>query len=163
MYQEELYFLETFAIDRQLSQRFNEEEDTDEEDTDEEDADEEEDAGQAEDKIAETENRHDDVGAEFPTPRLAHPNHACEQDQVTHEVLRIAAENNWQRCPHFQVIIELNQGCYHISKSGRHAACDCDQWDEEDLLDAYEQNYNAYEENYNARAEIYNAARGGIQ
>ncbi|KAJ0309362.1 hypothetical protein Brms1b_009151 [Colletotrichum noveboracense] len=46
----------------------------------------------------------------------AHPHHACEQDQATQEVLRIAAENNWQRCTHCQAIVELNQGCYHISE-----------------------------------------------
>ncbi|KAF4856950.1 putative E3 ubiquitin-protein ligase ARI7 [Colletotrichum siamense] len=103
----------------------------------------------------------------------AHPNHACEQDQATQEVLRIAAKNNWQRCPRCQAIIELNQGCHHITCRCHNEfcylclaewkTCDCDRWDEEDLLDAYEEDYNARAENYNARAENYNAAHGGIQ
>ncbi|KAI8258173.1 hypothetical protein K4K56_007141 [Colletotrichum sp. SAR 10_98] len=130
MYQEELSFLETFVIDRELSQRFNEEEEADEEDTDDEDiddedtddenTDEEEDVGQAEDGIGETENRYDDVSARFPTP-------SC-------------------RCH--------NEFCYLCLAEWK--TYDCDQWDGEDLLDAYEEDHNAYEENYNA-------AHGGIQ
>ncbi|KAJ0384953.1 hypothetical protein COL922a_007299 [Colletotrichum nupharicola] len=92
----------------------------------------------------------------------AHPHHACEQDQATQEFLRIAAENNWQRCTHCQAIVELNQGCYHITCRCRNEfcylclaewkTCDCVHWSEERLLAAGEERVDrdAHGEDYNA-------------
>lgn len=40
----------------------------------------------------------------------------CPEDTDTQEVLRIAMENEWQRCPSCRRVVELRTGCHHISK-----------------------------------------------
>lgn len=40
----------------------------------------------------------------------------CPQDEATQELLRVASENGWQRCHSCHGMVELNMGCYHISK-----------------------------------------------
>ena len=40
----------------------------------------------------------------------------CPHDAVTQEVLRVAAENGWQRCYSCRRIVEIEHGCNHMSK-----------------------------------------------
>lgn len=40
----------------------------------------------------------------------------CPEDPALQEILRVAAENGWQRCTKCGRILELNTGCYHMSK-----------------------------------------------
>lgn len=40
----------------------------------------------------------------------------CPEDPALQEILRVASENGWQRCTNCERIIELNRGCYHMSK-----------------------------------------------
>lgn len=40
----------------------------------------------------------------------------CPEDPALQEVLRVAAENGWQQCTNCGRILELNLGCYHMSK-----------------------------------------------
>ncbi|EFW98492.1 ibr finger domain containing protein [Grosmannia clavigera kw1407] len=46
----------------------------------------------------------------------AHGNSACPTDRADEQVLTIAQEEHWQRCPSCRRIIERNQGCNEISK-----------------------------------------------
>ncbi|POR36152.1 Vacuolar membrane protein [Tolypocladium paradoxum] len=69
----------------------------------------------------------------------------CPQDEATQELLRVAAENGWQRCHSCHGMVELNAGCYHITcRCGAHFCylcgvpwkqCACEQWDEARLVD----------------------------
>lgn len=46
-----------------------------------------------------------------------HPGGDCPEDRGLQEVLRVAAENEWQRCYSCHSVVELQSGCHHISKS----------------------------------------------
>lgn len=41
----------------------------------------------------------------------------CPEDEGVQAVLRVAAENEWQRCYSCHTLVELQSGCHHISKS----------------------------------------------
>lgn len=47
------------------------------------------------------------------------PSHTndCPEDETTQEILRIAAENGWQRCQTCRRMVELDTGCNHMSKT----------------------------------------------
>jgi len=40
----------------------------------------------------------------------------CPEDPAMKEVLRLASENGWQRCPSCRRMVELEIGCYHMSE-----------------------------------------------
>lgn len=41
----------------------------------------------------------------------------CPSDTASQQVLQLAAQNGWQQCYNCRKLVELNYGCYHISKS----------------------------------------------
>lgn len=49
----------------------------------------------------------------------SHHESDCPGDAGIQMLLDVAAENGWQRCYQCHRIVELNFGCYHISKSAR--------------------------------------------
>ncbi|KIE00804.1 IBR finger domain-containing protein, partial [Metarhizium majus ARSEF 297] len=67
----------------------------------------------------------------------------CPDDTAAQEVIRLAQENGWQRCFSCGRMVELYQGCNHITCpckaefcyvcGVRWKACDCPQWDETNL------------------------------
>ncbi|EHK49360.1 hypothetical protein TRIATDRAFT_82700 [Trichoderma atroviride IMI 206040] len=69
----------------------------------------------------------------------------CPQDTATLDLLRIASENDWQRCYSCRRMVDLITGCNHITcHCGAQFCyvcgvpwkdCRCDQWDEHRLLD----------------------------
>ncbi|KAF8447309.1 hypothetical protein L210DRAFT_1016085 [Boletus edulis BED1] len=75
---------------------------------------------------------------------IAHPREDCSEHQSMLELQETATANKWQTCPGCHAIVELSQGCYHITCrcltqfcylcSARWKNCDCRQWDEERLL-----------------------------
>lgn len=74
----------------------------------------------------------------------AHPGEDCSEHQSMLELRETAAANRWQTCPGCHAIVELSQGCYHITCrcsvqfcylcSARWKMCDCRRWDEERLI-----------------------------
>ncbi|EDR00737.1 uncharacterized protein LACBIDRAFT_312942 [Laccaria bicolor S238N-H82] len=78
-----------------------------------------------------------------------HPNEACKEDpaaQLTQELRALASSEHWQTCPGCNAIVELEQGCYHMTCrcrtefcylcAVRWKECPCVQWDEGRLLAA---------------------------
>ncbi|KAJ3521875.1 hypothetical protein NM208_g13097 [Fusarium decemcellulare] len=69
----------------------------------------------------------------------------CPKDAASQELLQLAQDEGWQRCKACGAIVELNQGCNHIScRCGAHfcyqcgetwKTCDCAQWDEAEIWD----------------------------
>lgn len=74
----------------------------------------------------------------------AHPGEDCSEHHSMLELRETAVANNWQTCPGCHAIVELSQGCYHITCrcltqfcylcSARWKTCSCRQWDEDRLL-----------------------------
>lgn len=75
----------------------------------------------------------------------AHPlRRFCEQEDETGALQGLLEQNRWQRCPNCRAVVELNQGCYHITCRCRSQfcylcsapwkTCSCRQWDERMLL-----------------------------
>ncbi|KAK4101968.1 hypothetical protein N658DRAFT_495906 [Parathielavia hyrcaniae] len=75
------------------------------------------------------------------------PSHAgkdCPHDVASQELLRVAAENGWQRCYSCRRLVELDHGCNHITcRCGAQfcyvcgliwKTCRCEQWNEARLL-----------------------------
>ena len=68
----------------------------------------------------------------------------CEQEDETGALQGLLEQNRWQRCPNCRAVVELNQGCYHITCRCRSQfcylcsapwkTCSCRQWDERMLL-----------------------------
>ncbi|KAL4068180.1 hypothetical protein J3A83DRAFT_4056485, partial [Scleroderma citrinum] len=46
---------------------------------------------------------------------FAHLFEDCSENKVTLEVKTLANENGWQSCPGCHLIVELSQGCYHMT------------------------------------------------
>ncbi|KIJ59190.1 hypothetical protein HYDPIDRAFT_118781 [Hydnomerulius pinastri MD-312] len=75
----------------------------------------------------------------------AHPREDCSENKATVDVKALAASSGWQTCPGCHSIVELSQGCYHITCrcstqfcylcSARWKTCSCRQWDEQRLVD----------------------------
>ncbi|KAH7916168.1 hypothetical protein BJ138DRAFT_1169480 [Hygrophoropsis aurantiaca] len=73
----------------------------------------------------------------------AHPGEECTDNIMTLEVKALAATQGWQTCPTCNAIIELKQGCYHMTCrcsaqfcylcTALWKTCQCRQWDEERL------------------------------
>lgn len=77
--------------------------------------------------------------------KRAHPlRFFCEQEDETGALQGLLEQNRWQRCPNCRAVVELNQGCYHITCRCRSQfcylcsapwkTCSCRQWDERMLL-----------------------------
>lgn len=74
----------------------------------------------------------------------AHPGEDCSEHQSMLELRETATANKWQTCPGCHAIVELSQGCYHITCrclaqfcylcSAQWKTCRCRQWDEEHLV-----------------------------
>lgn len=69
--------------------------------------------------------------------------HSCAASDGDAAVLKLAATSGWARCPGCRTLIELNQGCYHMTCrcktqfcylcQARWKTCGCPQWDEQRL------------------------------
>ncbi|KAI1762122.1 hypothetical protein GGR53DRAFT_430471 [Hypoxylon sp. FL1150] len=76
----------------------------------------------------------------------------CPNDEGLQQVLEMAEENSWQRCPRCLSMIELSHGCFHMTcKCGSQFCylccepwknCNCRHWDEHRLLNRAEVIYN---------------------
>ncbi|KZL79873.1 ibr finger domain-containing protein [Colletotrichum incanum] len=53
-----------------------------------------------------------------------HQDHACAKDAATREVLQLASENNWKRCPSCQTVAELEAETFH-APCDHHYCHDC--------------------------------------
>ncbi|KJZ69494.1 hypothetical protein HIM_11111 [Hirsutella minnesotensis 3608] len=72
----------------------------------------------------------------------------CPKDEATQEVLEIAKRNGWQRCSSCHRLVELRQGCNHITCICRASfcyvcgktwkTCSCPQWEERNLYNRAE-------------------------
>ncbi|KAJ7155275.1 hypothetical protein C8R46DRAFT_1005409 [Mycena filopes] len=81
--------------------------------------------------------------------QLAHPGVQCGTDEALEAVRALAEEKHWQTCPGCAQIIDLQQGCYHMTCrcrtefcylcAARWKNCTCPQWEEARLLDTAEQ------------------------
>lgn len=49
--------------------------------------------------------------------KVAHHGGDCPDDEALQDLLRLATEAGWQRCYRCNRVVELRQGCHHISKS----------------------------------------------
>ncbi|KAL1703988.1 hypothetical protein EV121DRAFT_291775 [Schizophyllum commune] len=75
----------------------------------------------------------------------AHPGAACGENQAAEAVRALARASGWQTCPECKNIVELSQGCFHMTCrcraqfcylcAARWKNCRCRQWDEDRLLD----------------------------
>jgi len=74
--------------------------------------------------------------------QAAHPSKPCPDDDAS--ILALAEEEGWKRCPGCRRLVELTQGCYHMTCRCRKQFCyvctetwkncNCPQWDEARLL-----------------------------
>ncbi|KAJ7741773.1 hypothetical protein DFH07DRAFT_837380 [Mycena maculata] len=81
--------------------------------------------------------------------QVVHPNEKCGENTALEQVKALALEKNWQTCPGCGQIIDLQQGCYHMTCRCRTEFCyvcaapwkhcTCPQWEEARLLDTAEQ------------------------
>ncbi|EIW55494.1 uncharacterized protein TRAVEDRAFT_129017 [Trametes versicolor FP-101664 SS1] len=72
--------------------------------------------------------------------------HSCVATDADAAVLELAETSGWARCPGCRTLIELNQGCYHMTCRCKAQfcylcqapwkTCACPQWDEERLFHA---------------------------
>lgn len=72
--------------------------------------------------------------------QTAHPDETCSENAATEEVRTLARAERWQTCPECHAIIELHQGCYHVTCRCRAQfcylcgvswkRCSCPQWEE---------------------------------
>jgi len=85
----------------------------------------------------------------------SHGNLDCPKDEATAAVLALASEAGWIRCYRCRAVVELTQGCYHMTCRCRAEFCylcktpwkncECVQWDEERL---YEEAHRAITARY---------------
>lgn len=75
---------------------------------------------------------------------IAHPGELCGEDRALSQVRNLAESQGWQTCPGCHAIVELSQGCFHMTCTC-HAqfcylcaspwkTCACPQWDEDRLI-----------------------------
>ncbi|KAF8891039.1 hypothetical protein BD779DRAFT_1437947, partial [Infundibulicybe gibba] len=91
----------------------------------------------------------------------SHPGDTCTENTAAGEVRlgALAKANGWQTCPQCHAVIELQQGCYHMTCRCRAEfcylcaalwkTCECIQWEEARLINAAEQRV---ENEFGARA-----------
>ncbi|RYC63074.1 hypothetical protein CHU98_g3131 [Xylaria longipes] len=89
----------------------------------------------------------------------------CPADGALQQVLQIARQERWQRCPKCSTMVELNTGCFHITCKCRAEfcylcaaqwkTCRCAQWEEHRLYERaeeiYDRAHNPRNENVNIR------------
>ncbi|KAI0315167.1 hypothetical protein OF83DRAFT_1133184 [Amylostereum chailletii] len=76
---------------------------------------------------------------------IAHPKEDCTVNATLLDLQALAQTQHWQTCPGCGSIVELSQGCYHMTCRCRKQfcylcaavwkTCTCEQWDEQRLLD----------------------------
>ncbi|KAF8155218.1 hypothetical protein K438DRAFT_358015 [Mycena galopus ATCC 62051] len=81
--------------------------------------------------------------------QAAHPGEMCGENEAIEQVKSLAREQQWQTCPGCSQIIDLQQGCYHMTCrcrtefcyvcAARWKSCSCPQWEERRLLNTAEQ------------------------
>ena len=79
----------------------------------------------------------------------AHPDEPCAENAAVLEVRALALAEHWQTCPSCHAIVELSQGCFHITCRCRTSfcylcaapwkTCTCRQWDQDRIEYAAEQ------------------------
>ncbi|EQC35973.1 hypothetical protein SDRG_06715 [Saprolegnia diclina VS20] len=84
--------------------------------------------------------------------RPAHPG-ACEDTVSEEALLELGAQEGWQRCPHCRRMVELTQGCNHMTClcsaefcyvcASRWKTCACANWDEARVLLAAQERLGA--------------------
>jgi hypothetical protein len=85
----------------------------------------------------------------------AHSHEDCAENVQTSAVKSLASQMGWQTCPGCHAIVELWQGCYHMTCrcstqfcylcAALWKTCDCRQWDDQRLLDDAERRvYNEF-------------------
>ncbi|KAJ6543150.1 hypothetical protein B0H19DRAFT_1000805 [Mycena capillaripes] len=93
--------------------------------------------------------------------QVTHPGERCGENAAIEQVKALAREQNWQTCPGCAQIIDLQQGCYHMTCrcrtefcyvcAARWKNCTCPQWEEARLLNTAEQRV---ENEMGARARV---------
>ncbi|KAH8156640.1 hypothetical protein CIB48_g11610 [Xylaria polymorpha] len=88
----------------------------------------------------------------------------CPADAALQQVLQVAREERWQRCPQCSTMIELNTGCFHITCkcraefcylcAARWKTCRCAQWEEHRLYERAQEIYNRDRNPGNGNVEI---------
>ncbi|KAJ7023992.1 hypothetical protein C8F04DRAFT_1011047 [Mycena alexandri] len=81
--------------------------------------------------------------------QILHPGERCGENAAEEQVKALAREQHWQTCPGCAQIIDLQQGCYHMTCrcrtefcyvcAARWKNCTCPQWEEARLLNTAEQ------------------------
>ncbi|KAJ7110960.1 hypothetical protein C8R44DRAFT_933870 [Mycena epipterygia] len=81
--------------------------------------------------------------------QIAHPGNGCEENTSLELVKALAQEKHWQTCPECGQIIDLQQGCFHMTCrcrtefcyvcAARWKTCGCPHWEETRLIDTAEQ------------------------
>ncbi|CAF1353122.1 unnamed protein product [Adineta ricciae] len=76
---------------------------------------------------------------------VSHDDLECPRDEATTAVLAVAKQEGWTRCYRCRAVVELTQGCYHMTCRCRAEFCylcstawkncSCVQWDETRLLE----------------------------
>ncbi|KZP05172.1 hypothetical protein FIBSPDRAFT_914959 [Athelia psychrophila] len=74
----------------------------------------------------------------------AHPDSPCKENAAALAIRALALDEGWQTCPGCAAVVELNQGCFHITCRCRTSfcylcaapwkTCRCRQWDENRLI-----------------------------
>ncbi|KZV76498.1 hypothetical protein PENSPDRAFT_741311 [Peniophora sp. CONT] len=72
-----------------------------------------------------------------------HPGEMCRENEAVQLLETLAEDNGWRRCAGCNAMVELSQGCYHMTCRCRHQfcyvcgeqwkTCACPQWDENRL------------------------------
>ncbi|KAJ6570874.1 hypothetical protein DFH09DRAFT_1261093 [Mycena vulgaris] len=78
-----------------------------------------------------------------------HPGRGCMESTALEQVKTLAREKHWQTCPGCGQIIDLQQGCFHMTCrcrtefcyvcAARWKTCSCPQWEEARLITTAEQ------------------------
>jgi hypothetical protein len=82
----------------------------------------------------------------------AHPDEDCTDNTQTLALKSLASEMGWQTCPGCHAVVELQQGCYHMTCrcstqfcylcAAQWKNCNCRLWDDQRLLDDAERRVN---------------------
>ena len=76
----------------------------------------------------------------------SHLGRVCQENEALQQLQALAKEKKWQTCPTCGAVVELLQGCYHMTChcraefcylcAVRWKNCKCEQWDEDRLITA---------------------------